>query len=397
MPRVLSKVPRNVDRLWPGSNTSARMEYLRVESYNHKPEWPSGTPSNPYSMVYSRADLSGNWPRSFNGADPRVDIPNITAVHSLNTQPWDGRLYAGVYAAFMSAARDGSAEWGMNLLQWRQSYKMLVHYLQLAADAHSKLKRTYKRGIGWLNNHPNESLKSVGHRRRRALARFRRNASDRRIKAELRILDEASGALLAYRYGVAPLMSDIAATAHVLSEESDQSVQLRKTAFTGWGGQWGKITYMGDSSMDFKGTERCTLRGNCAVSNPNLLLANRLGIINPQTWIWDAIPWSFVVDWWFPIGTFLSNFTASVGLSFTDVSVTRTRDGSGTLSKWNMSETSYQGKPQHDQLHFVAKRKERSAGSLPLPFSVPYGTGLGISRAQNAFALIMQFFSRGFK
>lgn len=396
MPRVLSKIPRNVDKMWPGASF-ARMEYLRVSSYNHKPEWPAALPSNPYSMVHARAHLDGNWPRWFNGTDPRVDIPNIAAFHYLNAQPWDSRLYAGVYAAFLSAARDGSTEWGMNLLQWRKSYQMLIHYLQLAADAHSKIKKTFKRGVRWLNNHPDESLKTIGHRRRRARARYRRNASDRRIKAELRVLDEASGAILAYRYGVAPLMSDIAATAKVLSSEPKDSVQLRKTAFTGWGGRWGNIVYLGDTSMDFKGTERCTLRGNCAVSNPNLLLANRLGIINPQTWAWDAMPWSFVLDWWLPVGTFLSNFTASVGLEFTDVSVTRTRDGSGTLAKWNMSETSYLGKSHYDTVRFVVKRKERSAGPLPLPFSVPYGTGLGIQRAQNAFALIMQFFSKGFK
>jgi len=54
------------------------------------------------------------------------------------------------------------------------------------------------------------------------------------------------------------------------------------------------------------------------VTSPNLLLLNELGLINPAYVLWDAVPFSFVLDWFYPIGTFLRHFTDFVGLEITD-------------------------------------------------------------------------------
>jgi hypothetical protein len=342
-------------------------------------------------MVLCEIAIDGNWPRWFNGADPRLDAANITPFYYLSDSPFDSRLYAGVYDKFFSAARDGSAEWGMNLIQWKQAASMLVKYTILAADLTSHIANTYKRGWRYLNRHPQLTPKRISRARRLAQQRWARSKNDRRLKLELRILNEASAAVLAYQYGVAPVMSDIASTAKILSEEPKETVEIRKTAFKGWGGRWGDLNYLGSLLLEAKGTERCTLRGTCSVSNPNLLLANRLGITNPQLWLWDATPWSFVVDWWLPVGTFLSNFTSSLGLSVTECSITRTRDAHGTAVMRMMSTTSYDEGP-NGRTSYTMKRKERTTGPLPQPFSVPYGSGLGVERARNAYALIMQLF-----
>jgi hypothetical protein len=38
-----------------------------------------------------------------------------------------------------------------------------------------------------------------------------------------------------------------------------------------------------------------------------LLLADQLGLVNPASFIWEAIPFSFLVDWFANVGEFLSN------------------------------------------------------------------------------------------
>ena len=124
-----------------------------------------------------------------------------------------------------------------------------------------------------------------------------------------------------------------------------------------------------------------------SVHNQNLLLANRLGIINPQTWLWDNVPWSFVVDWWLPVGSFLSNLTALVGLTLDGASVTRTRAWAGTWVPERQRAWPYD---KVGDWRFERKRKCRTTWSLKINMKFPYGKGLGIQRGQNALALIAQ-------
>lgn len=120
------------------------------------------------------------------------------------------------------------------------------------------------------------------------------------------------------------------------------------------------------------------------IHNPNLFLANQLGLINPAYWLWDSTPWSHIVDWWIPVGPFLNSLTASVGLVFSDAAVTWTSSGNCTVIAdfWG---TRYTGTAM-----FSGKTRHVGGGSLPPPTTIPYGTGLGIQRAQNALATVVQ-------
>jgi hypothetical protein len=40
-----------------------------------------------------------------------------------------------------------------------------------------------------------------------------------------------------------------------------------------------------------------------------------IGLINPSTVVWELIPFSFVVDWFLPIGNFLHGLSALTGTS----------------------------------------------------------------------------------
>lgn len=39
----------------------------------------------------------------------------------------------------------------------------------------------------------------------------------------------------------------------------------------------------------------------------DLSLARSLGLMNPEAVLWEIVPWSFVIDWFIPIGTYLTN------------------------------------------------------------------------------------------
>jgi hypothetical protein len=51
-----------------------------------------------------------------------------------------------------------------------------------------------------------------------------------------------------------------------------------------------------------------------AISNPNLYLANTMGVINPAQIAWQLLPGSFLVDWLIPVEQFLGTATDFFGL-----------------------------------------------------------------------------------
>jgi hypothetical protein len=64
------------------------------------------------------------------------------------------------------------------------------------------------------------------------------------------------------------------------------------------------------------------------LENPALAQAASLGLTNPATWVWEKIPWSFVVDWLLPIGAYLDSMDATLGWTFRAGSTTKRVSGS---------------------------------------------------------------------
>lgn len=62
-----------------------------------------------------------------------------------------------------------------------------------------------------------------------------------------------------------------------------------------------------------------------------------VGLLNPASIAWELVPFSFVIDWLFPVGTMLTALTGTVGLDF--VSGTRTLRVSGRyrVSGYNLT------------------------------------------------------------
>jgi hypothetical protein len=52
------------------------------------------------------------------------------------------------------------------------------------------------------------------------------------------------------------------------------------------------------------------------LSNPKLAELSSLGLINPLEIVWEVLRYSFVVDWFLPVGEWLGSLTADVGYTF---------------------------------------------------------------------------------
>lgn len=128
-----------------------------------------------------------------------------------------------------------------------------------------------------------------------------------------RIVKNLANRWLWYSYGVKPLVSDIYNGMDVLTREHPASTKVRASgrAEHRYGPVgWYRTSYHWQSSVRISAV--------VSVDNPNLWLANQLGLINPVQWINEGIPFSFVIDWFSNLSQIISQMTDFVGLSIAE-------------------------------------------------------------------------------
>lgn len=354
-----------------------------------KPEWPLTPPENPYTMLKLFADENMDW---YNHGAPDWDVRTDISALTRWQAPYDERLYAGVYQKATQAARNG-AELGMNAIQYKLALRTFIDSLLLGATLVTTFVQVHQVGLRALRARPNltpDQVRREIRKKRTALGRLKaadsKRRSDtsrvrRRLKNELFILMNIASTLLAYRYGFAPIMKDLFQSHKILTTNPEGAAAARA-----WASKSFSVKPLSDSwfQESYVGKERCSIKFAATVDNPDVWQANRLGLLNPQFWLWDKTPWSFIVDWWFPVGDFLGSFTATLGLTYNYATVTRSRTFTGSHS------VDYWGTKWAGTLWGRTKDRTISTDSLPFPFALAYGRGMGIERGQNALALITQ-------
>jgi hypothetical protein len=127
-----------------------------------------------------------------------------------------------------------------------------------------------------------------------------------------------AGQILEYEFGWVPLVSDLkAALTTACDAVPDEWITSRASGVVN---QSEKSTYT-RSSWD--GKCKISYNAQVLVSNPNLWLLNRLGLINPGVVAWDLIPWSFVVNMFLNVNTMIGSLTDEVGLTFKNQNITK--------------------------------------------------------------------------
>lgn len=137
------------------------------------------------------------------------------------------------------------------------------------------------------------------------------------------------------------------------------------------------------------GTKRVTAAFYGEHELSSLRAASQLGLINPLEILWERVPYSFLVDWAFPVGQVISNMTGQVGLKFRTGTVTHSSKinsrfeflPNGTLG-WQVLTPAVA-----EQEHYSCNRRIETSLPVPLPYvRNPFST----QRAINASALFAQ-------
>lgn len=144
------------------------------------------------------------------------------------------------------------------------------------------------------------------------------NRGKKRIRSSIRRSTKGvSRSWLELQYGWKPLLSDIDGMTNYLAS-LDNIIVGRASASATRRITWSKRSALtGGYDLDFGYwdiTYRYTVYYQAAL--PVIPNMTQLGLTNPLLIVWELVPYSFVVDWFLPIGNALEQLDATLGLKF---------------------------------------------------------------------------------
>nr|UUW21307.1 MAG: maturation protein [Sanya fiers-like virus 19] len=291
--------------------------------------------------------------------DPGVLLGAIDTVIGPYARTADGVVRARVAQKLYGKLSD-PALWATNLLEMRQSISMIARRFTQLTQAFRAVKAG-KFG---------KAAKVLGISVPKGVSRKKQVANN----------------WLEFHFGWAPMYGDIYHSVEILQgppppRKVVASGSNEERFSTNFGG-FPNITY---SYVDENvRTFRCKTGCYVQLTNSDLYLANQLGLTNPLGTAWEAVPWSFVIDWVLPVGAFLSAMTATYGLSVSG--------GYTTSASLNLK-TQRTRFPNPGDIRVamgVGMRSERVPGITPPSAILRPRFALSPTRALTAWALFIQ-------
>lgn len=125
-------------------------------------------------------------------------------------------------------------------------------------------------------------------------------------------------AYLEWQYGWKPLVSDLAGLFSVIK---DNLKNIKPPLVTGRGHasssasmEYEHAGYKVKTSVD--ASYYCKIIATVSDTDGFFRTAHQLGLDDPLWIAWDLVPYSFITDWFIPVGNYLEAMNATVGLSF---------------------------------------------------------------------------------
>lgn len=282
----------------------------------------------------------------------------------------------------LAGISDLSDSWGESLGEYRQALGMMqLRCFSLASSFRAFKRGDWVEGVRVLNIDPN-SLSKPGQPSYRGWTKWHPR----------RISRHAAAIWMEFHFGWSPTVSSIFNTLEFLTNQMPTghlSVSSRKSDVYSYSAKAGT----GSNPLRWKGqhnlTAWCRITTKWRISNPNLFLLNRMGLINPASIAWNLAKFSWFLGWVVNLEDVLNNWTDLYGLELTNPCYTR-----GCVD--NCSSSYEQEYPAGELYEFISNTNsslynERKMG-LPdavLRVKNPFAK-LSVSRGLTAISFLVQ-------
>jgi hypothetical protein len=228
--------------------------------------------------------------------------------------------FAGPYALADSKARESfydnanffQTQVGVTVAEFPKTVELIGSSARRIASAFTKLKRLDV--VGAFKAVAMDNPKNLRHSI--ALAKSARNVKRNPFARH----DYASNAWLEMTYGWKPLLADIDNVAHDLAygwEQNEADFRIHGSGRANGVSHVVNSNRISASDLIVHRDENSVRVGyttHVKVVDPVWRTLASIGVVNPLEIVWELLPYSFVVDWFIPIGSWISSLDATVGL-----------------------------------------------------------------------------------
>lgn len=205
---------------------------------------------------------------------------------------------------------------------------------------------------------------------------------------------------LAIQYGWIPLLSDVRNAAEFLAKQPKPPV----FTFTGTATESDSQKIYNDISSGLGGLKwfelgfqsRARMSLTFSVANHSIKTMSELGIRDPALLVWELLPYSFVVDWFLPVGKYLSSINYTDGLTFKGgYTMQYTENNWACATKlWistggGITTTTFPGNTHSSKNVFLSRRHLNQPPSVSLP---RIKNPLSLTHMANGLALLSKAF-----
>jgi len=330
-----------------------------------------------YPLFFNSVDqFRTGWLNSFPGSTPQ-DVTTVTVQVNMGDHDLvlaQNRAYAKLQDQIKASAQNAN-----NLLESGQNISSVVNKVKAISKAYSQVKKGDIAG----------AAKSLGV-----------TVSGKKADKIKNRAKQASDAWLELHFGWVPLVKDIGASMDAISPPPGSPSGTFKKRVRAGAAVSGSDSYHLDTvgpridSRDIRYYNwfcGCRMGGYVYVTNPNVALANQMGFVNPLSVAWEAIPFSFLVDWFSNVGQVLGACSDMWGYQTVNAYGTNFQKGQIKLNfDLTDKEDHTQSFYREDSACVVHIGREDGFTGPHLTFSIPHG--LSASRGATAISLLVQNF-----
>lgn len=338
---------------------------MTSKTYAWKYSWPNGsdraisqrwwqTQSPPFVVTlpfkFQKIEVmsAGKWTNPLFPDDTFYPSPRLFALPSITDTT--NRSYAS-----LSSKMGDTAGWGVNLVEASQSVGMIERRaLQLLRFTNAVRKCDFAKasrelGVGTPKGLKNNA-KALGNN------------------------------WLEYHFGWSPLIADIHSSLETLTKTDFGVRKIMGTAR----GAVSLRQVDGSNNVYTLNWKMNSKQGSTArISNESAFLANQSGLLNPLAVAWDAVPYSFVVDWFSNVGQVVGAVTGFVGVDIINAYTVSVIEG--IIKKTFTDGTGYYLFENHKNVII-----ERSPGITGPKLVVKPFQGFSAARGATAISLLLQ-------